>query len=1030
MAKVGRGEIKTQKTVLEFLQGELGYRYLGHWKDRDPNRNIEVDLLRPWLLKQGVEEALVDKAITKFEKIAAITSGQELYHTNCEVHEALRYGVTVDPGPGRADVTVHLIDWENPEQNDFAVAEEVTVKGQNTKRPDIVFYVNGIALGVLELKRSTVSVSEGIRQNLLNQRRDYIEHFFTTIQLVMAGNDTEGLRYGVIETPEKYYLRWRDATATSADPDQPLLHGLREVCAPSRLLELIHDFTVFDAGVKKICRYNQFEGVKAAQPFIQRGEGGVIWHTQGSGKSLTMVWLAKWILEHDPRKRVLIITDRVELDEQIEKVFKGVGEDITRTKRKPCQPQLMDVLQESHERLICSLIHKFARSIGGDVGRYIEEIRKSLPEDFEVPGELVVFIDECHRGQMGDLHRAMKTILPEATVYIGFTGTPLLKKDKATSRETFGDYIHTYKFDEAVRDGVVLDLRYRARDIEQSLTSSERVDQWFEAKTQGLNDVAIAELKKRWATLQQVLSAQSRLAKIVADVVLDFNTIDRLASGQGNAMLVASSIYEACRFYELFQETELADHCVVISSYEPNTADIRSETTAEGKTEARLQYDIYRSMMAKHFRTDPDKVMGRAEEFEKDMRERFIEEPGRLRLLIVVDKLLTGYDAPPASVLYIDKPMKDHGLFQAICRVNRLDGVGKDYGSIIDYKDLFQSLEKAMEDYTGEAFDEFDAEDVAGLLKSRLKISRDKLDEVREQIKALCEPVPRPRDEEQYIAYFCGGAGTRDEDSLARLRVTLYKLAGRYLRCFADLANEFIEAGFTPDEWATIKDEVSHYEKVREAVKLASGDYRDLKQFEPAMRHLLDMYLEAKDSTTLHDFDDLGLVDLLARDGEDAVDKLPESIRKSEQSVAETIENNVRKVIVDEMASNPKYFEDMSDLLDAILQERRENTIEYEAFLRKMAALAREIKAGTSSGAYPDTIVNGPQRAFYDNLEKNEDLAVRIDEAIRAVKHANWRGHTLKEKKIRREIARALDLQIDDEQVTTVFEIAKAQDEY
>ncbi len=1025
MAEVGRGEIKTQQAVLTFLEQELGYRYLGHWKRRGGNRNIEADLLRPWLLKQAVEESLIDKAIAKFEKAAAITSGQELYHTNREVHEALRYGVKVDPGPGRAAVTVDLIDWQNPANNDFAVAEEVTVEGRNTKRPDIVFYVNGIALGVLELKRSTVSVSEGIRQNLINQEREFIEHFFTTIQLVMAGNDTEGLRYGVIETPEKYYLRWRDATDVQAD--QPLLHGLRETCEPARFLELIHDFTVFDAGVRKICRYNQFEGVKAAQPYIQRGEGGVIWHTQGSGKSLTMVWLAKWILETHARKRVLIITDRVELDEQIEKVFKGVGENITRS---GSGRHLIDLLQSSDERLICSLIHKFGRSIDGDVGRFAEEISKSLPEDFEVKGELVVFIDECHRTQMGRLHRAMKTILPESTVFIGFTGTPLLKKDKATSRETFGDYIHTYKFDEAVRDKVVLDLRYQARDIEQSLSSRDKVDQWFEAKTRGLNDVAIAELKKRWATMQQVLSAQSRLEKIVNDVVLDFNLNERLMSGQGNAMLVASSIYEACRFFELFQKTELADHCAVITSYEPNTADIRSETTAEGKTEARLQFDTYRAMMAKHFRTDPDMVMGRAEEFERDMRKRFVEEPGRLRLLIVVDKLLTGFDAPPASVLYIDKPMKDHGLFQAICRVNRLDGVGKEYGLVIDYKDLFQSLEKAMEDYTGEAFDEFDAEDVAGLLRNRLAISREKLDEAREQIKALCEPVSRPRDEEQYLDYFCRGEGVRDQESLARLRVTLYKMAGRYLRAFADLANEWVEAGFTPKEWATVKDEVTHYEKVREAVKLASGDYLDLKQYEPAMRHLLDKYLQAEDSTTLHDFDDLTLVDLLVRDGEDAVEKLPASIRKSEKSVAETIENNVRKVIVDEMASNPRYFEAMSDLLDAILQERRDHAIEYRAFLRRMAELARKIAARSSSGAYPDTIVNGPQRAFFDNLGQDADLAVRVDEAIRSVKEANWRGHNLKEKQVRREIARTLDRPIDDPQVTDLFEIAKAQDEY
>ena len=1028
MPKVGAAEIRTQQDVLQFLKDELGYRYLGHWKDRDGNRNIEKGLLRDWLLKQSVDATLADKAIEKLDRTAAITSGQQLYHTNREVHGTLRYGVKVDPGPGRDTETIQVVDWENPANNDFAVAEEVTVKGQHTKRPDLVLYVNGIALGVIELKRSTVSVSEGIRQNLLNQKPEFIEHFFTTIQLVMAGNESEGLRYGVIETPEKYYLRWRQPDAAASGAERPLLRDLGELCRPDRLLELVHDFLVFDQGIKKICRHNQFDGVKAAQPYIQRREGGIIWHTQGSGKSLTMVWLAKWILEHSPQARVLVVTDRVELDEQIEKVFAGVGEEIRRTRSGQ---DLIELLQQSKERLACSLIHKFGRSIDGDIGRYTEEIKKSLPEDFAVKGDMVVFIDECHRTQMGDLHRAMKTIMPDAT-YIGFTGTPLLKKDKASSRETFGAYIHTYKFDEAVRDGVVLDLRYQARDIEQAITSPEKIDQWFEAKTAGLNDVAKTELKKRWGTLQQVLSATSRLEKIVSDIVMDFNTVDWLVSGRGTAMLVASSIYEACRFYDLFQDTELAEHCALVTSYEPAVSDIKGETTAEGQTEATKQYEIYRKMLAKHFHVDADKAMHRAAEFEKDMRKRFVEEPGQLKLLIVVDKLLTGFDAPPASVLYIDKQMQDHGLFQAICRVNRLDGEDKGYGSIIDYKDLFKSLEQAMEDYTGEVFDNYDKEDVEGLLKDRLKSARERLEEAREQIKALCEPVQLPRNEEDYIRYFCKGLEGEEVDdaALQRRRVALYKLAGRYLRSYADLAHEMLDAGFTPKEWDAIKGEVGHYEKVRGAVKLASGDYVDLKQYEPAMRHLLDKYLQADESRKLHDFDDLTLVDLLVRDGAEAVKKLPESIQKSQNAVAETIENNVRKVIVDEMASNPKYFGSMSELLDAILQERHDKAIEYEEFLRKMAELAKKVASGQGSGSYPEKIVNGPQRAFHDNLEQNADQAVAIDEAILRVKQAHWRGNAMKEKLVRREIARTLQLPIEDERVAEIFEIAKAQDDY
>ena len=277
-----------------------------------------------------------------------------------EVYGLLRYGVKVQPGAGEQNVTVWLIDWENPTRNDFAIAEEVTVVGDNTKRPDLVLYVNGIALGVLELKRSVVSVTEGIRQNLNSQKKGFIQPFFATVQLVMAGNETEGLRYGLIETKEKYWLRWKEDNA-SLTADNPLLREIGLLCSKERMLEVVHDFMVFDAGVKKICRHNQYFGVRAAQTHVKRREGGVIWHTQGSGKSLTMVWLAKWIHEHVRNSRVLIVTDRTELDDQIEKVFKGVSEDIRRTKSGA---DLGEVLNASEEWLICSLIHKFGASDG------------------------------------------------------------------------------------------------------------------------------------------------------------------------------------------------------------------------------------------------------------------------------------------------------------------------------------------------------------------------------------------------------------------------------------------------------------------------------------------------------------------------------------------------------------------------------------------------------------------------------------------------------------------------------------------
>ena len=1048
MSTVGQREIQTQRRVTAFFRDALDYEHLGDWKDRPDSSNVEREILSGWLRRSGVGVKALDKALDQLGKAAAVGGGKTLYDANREVYGLLRYGVKVQPELGQHTETVWLVDWENPLANDFALAEEVTVAGPNVKRPDLVLYVNGIALGVLELKRATVSVAEGIRQNLDNQKPEFIRPFFATVQLVMAGNETEGLRYGVIETPEKYWLRWKEADANPEAGDNPLLGELGQLCGKERLIEIVHDFMVFDAGTKKICRHNQYFGVRAGQQRVSNREGGIIWHTQGSGKSLVMVWLAKWIREHVTDGRVLIVTDRTELDEQIEKVFKGVNEDIYRTRSGA---DLVRVLDSGEEWLVASLIHKFGtrdEASAKDIDLYVEEIKASLPKGFRAKGEIFVFVDECHRTQSGKLHQAMKALLPDATL-IGFTGTPLLKADKARSIETFGPYIHTYKYDEAVRDGVVLDLRYEARDIDQELASQAKIDQWFESKTAGLTDLAKAQLKQRWGTMRRVLSSQDRLQKIVADIVFDMETYDRLKSGRGNALLVSDSIHAACRLFEMFDKTALAGKCAIVTSYHPTPRDIKGEETGEGLTERLRQYDIYRKMLATHFNEPEDTAMHKVERFEVDVKRRFIEQPGQMKLLIVVDKLLTGFDAPPATCLYIDKSMQDHGLFQAICRVNRLDGEDKEYGHIIDYKDLFRPLEQSISDYTGEAFEGYDQDDVAGLLKDRLGQGRERLEEVREALKALCEPVEPPCDTAAYLRYFCAA----DSGSAAQLkdnepkRLTLYKLAAAFLRAFASIANEMDVAGYSSEEAHTIKDEVAHFENVRSEVKLASGDYIDLKMYEPAMRHLLDTYIRAEDAESVSAFDDLPLVQLILERGESALASLPTGIRKSQQAMAETIENNVRRLIIDEMAVNPKYYEEMSTLLDALIAERKRHALDYKTYLAKVVELAK--RAGNADTArYPLAINSPARRALFDNLRdwpglasllaqshiadtggatETEIAALRVDAAIRTAKKDDWRGNRFKEREVRNAIKSVLP---DDDLVDRMFEIVKAQHDY
>lgn len=1006
--KIGKSERISQNRIIQLFQDKLKYTYLGDWQEETRSQPVEELILKEHLLKKGYSDILAQKAVDEVVKTAKNLS-HGLYDANKEVYRLLRYGVTIREEMGQPKETVWLIDWKNPEKNDFAIAEEVTVQGKHNKRPDIVVYVNGIALGIIELKKSKIGFEEGIRQNLDNQKPEFIQPFFTTMQLVIAGNDTQGLRYGTIETPEKFYLKWKEESAESFA--YILDKHITQLFEKSRFLELIYDFVIYDKGIKKLCRPNQFFGIQAAHTNIRTKQGGIIWHTQGSGKSLTMAWLTKWIRENVRDSRVLIITDREELDDQIEKLFTGVDEKIYRTKSGR---DLIRVLNEKTEMLVCSLVHKFGRkSDEGDYTSYIEELKSSLGSNFEAKGDIYVFVDECHRTQSGKLHDAMKLILPDA-LFIGFTGTPLLKKDKQKSIEIFGPYIgEPYKFDEAVADGVVLDLLYEARDVEQFVTNQTKIDDWFDAKTRGLTDVAKIELKKRWGTMQKVLGSKSRLEEIVSDIIFDFETKPRLSTGEGNAMLVSSSVHQACKYYELFQNVGFKE-CAIITSYQPHHADTKGEETGEGLTDKLLKYEIYTKMLK-----------GKStEDFESEAKAKFIKEPSKMKLLIVVDKLLTGFDAPSATYLYIDKKMQDHGLFQAICRVNRVDTQDKEYGYIVDYKDLFKSLQKSITDYTSEAFDDYDENDVDGLLKDRLTESKDRLITALETVRAMCEPV-HPKDEPNYIRFFCGNPEIKDDlKKTEEKRVALYKAVVTLIRAYANVANEMPKLGYSIAESAEIKVEVQHFSDLRDTIKQASGDYVDLKRFEPGMRQLMDMYLNANSSKKISDFENKTLVDLIVHLSEPPTGY---NSTKTNQAVAETIENNVRKVINEESQANPKYFEKMSKLLDELIKQRTQEALDYEEYLAKIKELSEKVSNPSGGTNYPDSINSRAKQALYDNLENNEAVANLLHRTILDNKLDGWRDGGIKEKKLMLVVNQVIN---DAETTLAIMEIIKAQNEY
>jgi type I restriction enzyme, R subunit len=1031
---IGEPERPVQNRLLALFKEKLKYEYLGNYEYRTCNRNIERKLLFDYLMstkKWSGDEA--KRAITKLEKEAYCTP-QNMQEKNEKVYSLLRYGVNVSPDVGTKKITVNLIDWEHPDKNQFYIAEEVTINSSTpdsfTKRPDLVIYVNGIALAVMELKRSKVSVHDGIRQTIGNQQENFIRPFFSTVQLLFAGNDSQGLYYGVIDTPEKFWLRWKEPDASI--PNE-LDRSVTQWFNKERLLEMIHDFLVFDAGVKKVCRPNQYFAVKAAQPRCEKKEGGVIWEAQGSGKSLIMVWLAEWIHENIDNSRVVIITDREELDEQISDGFKDTGETIARAKSGA---GLIGMLNEEAPWLLCTLIHKFGKKNvegKGDMAgvkseipleKYLEEIVAQLPQGFKAKGNIFVFIDECHRTQGGYLHEAMKTIMGKDVMMIGFTGTPLLHTQKKDTWQTFGPLIHAYRFNEAVEDGVILDLRYESRKVDQFLGNKDKIDAWFEKKTKGLNKVAAARLKGRWATMQNIFSSRQRIDAVVGDICLDMDTTPMLVNRRGNAILVADSIYQACRYWDAFQKTALKGHCAVITSFEAKADDINMASSGENESEDEYKYRIYKEM------TDGHKSVFA---FEAYAKKEFIDHPKNMRLLIVVDKLLTGFDAPSACVLYIDKHMENHNLFQAICRVNRVDGDDKEYGYIVDYQNLFECISGAIGDYTsdGAALSGYDKEDIEGYIKEKNKACRKDLEEAKEQVEALLALV-HPQTREGFFRYFVYDDNAPEEemdkqlDDNAEKRSKLYKYVRRYLNCYANLANSLEDMGYSEAERKEYAECAKKYDALKREIELRSNDHIDMRRYEPDMRQVLDLYVKAEDSEVIAKLDDTSFLDIVAAQNEEQLNDLPDELKDEYgRASAETVEANLREVIRKDSPFNPAYYGKLSIILQELIDKRKKEMLDYEEYMKELIELVKKAR-GKSANSYPESIKTPGMRALYDNLGQDENLAVRTHEVIKENALVGFRDNRLKQRKLIRALAKLLG----DEMAQKIYDIIKLHDEY
>jgi type I restriction enzyme R subunit len=651
-------------------------------------------------------------------------------------------------------------------------------------------------------------------------------------------------------------------------------------------------------------------------------------------------------------------------------------------------------------------------------------------------------VDECHRTQGGDMNRQMKRWLENA-IFIGFTGTPLLKKDaaKLRTRDIFGTYIHTYKFHQAVVDKVVLDLKYEARDVPQRITTPKAIEAYFEQKTKTLNNFQKAILRKRWATMEELMSAGERKQRIIHSIIEDFSLKPRLNNDRGTALLVAASIYDACHYYRLFQNTAFGQFCSIITSFEPNHNAISREPA---NSDERYKFDTYTKHVLKSGQT--------TKAYEDEAKRRFIEEPANLKLLIVVSKLLTGFDAPTCTYIYLDNELHDHNLFQAICRTNRLDGDDKDYGYIVDFKELFKDVQEAIAVYSS---DELDIDQGNGgsnnvELKDWLQEGREQLDAAREALCYLCEPVPPPREMEQFLRFFCGDAA--NPQALADtepLRISFYKAVATFVRAYADISQNLTEAGYTEAEAVALQKEVDFYSETRAAVKKHSGEELDIKPFEADMRHLLNTYVQADPAADMGNLHSLSLTDLIIKTGiHDAIArKLNEKGKLSKNAIAEGIINNVRKTIIRDQLTDPRFYAEMSRLLGDLIQQIRADAAAYEAFLKKAEDLVMRMAKKDAVAGVPAVLHGKPEAiVIYNNLpdilgerflvreespqeqEARAAYALRIDRAMREHAPAGWKGDETREKQV---LNALFPIMSRDRQATqAIFEIIKNQPGY
>ncbi len=871
-----------------------------------------------------------------------------LIRTNEKLYDRLTLGTTL-PQTIEGDTKsfpFQYIDWKEWRNNKFHVTAEFEVArtaSSETRRPDIVLFVNGIPLAVIENKSPNARVEGGgspvdqaVSQMIRNQGVKEIPWLFTYVQLVVAAAVDEA-KYATVGTSAKYWAVWKEESL-----DEQLLHGIvnkplaaevadclfvgefaearqyfaamqangpREVteqdrtlyglCRPERLMELAQRYVLYDGGDKKIARHQQYFCVKHILGRVQRREqddsrrGGVVWHTQGSGKSLTMVMLAKGLALDLPREgtddfKIVLVTDRVDLDDQIYGTFKNCG---TKPEQAATGKHLAELLTSHQSRIITTVIDKF------------ESVLKSGSVNDDP--NIFSLVDEGHRGQYGPLHARMRQVLPRAC-FIGFTGTPVLKDEKRNTINKFGGLIHTYTIGEAVEDKAVVPLLYEGRDVPQTV-DAQQIDHWFEEWTEGLTKEQKADLKRKYATAGTLNTTEQKVMAIAWDVSKHFSQTWK--GTPYKAQLVAPFKHTALLYKRFLDEFGMVTSEVLISGPDEREGhedvDQPEELAEEDKAKVLA---FWNRMMEKH---------GGPVEYQRNLINAFShsDEP---EIIIVVHKLLTGFDAPRNTVLYLCRPMKDHTLLQAIARVNRLYE-GKEFGYVIDYVGVLQNLDKALDLYG--KLSQYDEEDLVGTV-TPVQEEVAKLPQRHSDLRELFKVIPNERDQEAYERLLADEA----------LRVRFYERLSAFARTLSlALSSVDFHEKTPPQRIKRYKDDLRFFEMLRRSVRLRYAEVINYGEYEPRIRKLLNQHIGTSQVEQV--VAPLNLFDADQREAE---------LKRmgSDASKADAIAHQTKRVISEKMREDPAFYKKFSRMLQDVIDDwraRRLSDADYLANVRKLS---------------------------------------------------------------------------------------------